>query len=120
MAVSGYEFVRHRVEREKIKFVSTNGREILFIIQTISWTNPSFPYAHSYLSQEIEKITSVHLYSECYCNKAYKILLLTMDHFPLKCKNNSSKKSGTDIMILKGIFRVFAQRNSEVLQYCGM
>ena len=32
-------------------------------------------YAHSYFSREIEKISSVYLYSECYSNKAYKILL---------------------------------------------
>lgn len=32
MAVSGYEFVRHRVEREKIKFVSANDREIFCLL----------------------------------------------------------------------------------------
>ena len=61
------------------------------------WTNPLFAesciikyrsYAHSYFSREIEKISSVYLYSECYSNKAYNIFLKTMCHCPLKCVNN--------------------------------
>ena len=84
--------VRYRVEHEKIKFESTSGHVIFCLLyrhrwntrKTISWTNPLFAessiikyrsYAHSYFSREIEKISSVYLYSECYSNKAYKILL---------------------------------------------
>ena len=84
--------VRYRVEHEKIKFVSTSGHVIFCLLyrhrlntrKTISWINPLFAesciiiyrsYAHSYFSREIEKISSVYLYSECYSNKAYKILL---------------------------------------------
>ena len=79
-------------EHEKIKFVSTSGHVIFCLLyrhrgntrKTISWTNPLFAesciikyrsYARSYFSREIEKISSVYLYSECYSNKAYKILL---------------------------------------------
>ena len=83
---------RYRVEHEKIKFVSTSGHVIFCLLyrhrwntrKTISWTYPLFAesciikyrsYAHSYFSREIEKISSVYLYSERYSNKAYKILL---------------------------------------------
>ena len=96
MPAHGYEFYlrvfNSIFEHENIKFISTSGHVIFCLLyrhqwntrKTISWTNPFSAescmikyrsYAHSYFSREIEKISSVYLYSDCYSNKAHKILL---------------------------------------------
>ena len=40
----------------------------------------------------LEKISSTYLYSECYSNKVYKILIILLHHCHLKCVNNLFKK----------------------------
>ena len=74
--------VRYRVEHEKIKFVSTSGHVIFCLLYRHRCLIKYRSCAHSYFSQETEKISSVYLYSECYSNKAYKILFKTMRHCP--------------------------------------
>ena len=81
--------VRYRVQHENIIFVFTRGLVIFCLLyrhrwntrKTISWTNPYSPNpvkyrscAHFCYTREIEKISSVYLYSECYSKKAYKFL----------------------------------------------